>query len=59
MPLNKTISEITSYQIFAYQEISSVPPRVDLWKKIGSVNALALPMACSLSQVNILKKIIF
>lgn len=56
MSLNKTIADVVSYQIFAYQEIPKQPPKVDLWNKIGDVNALPLPMACSLTQVNILYK---
>lgn len=57
MNMNSSIAEITSYQIFAYHEMANEPPRKELWKKIGDVNALPLPMACSLTQVQIsLKK---
>jgi len=47
------MANITSYQIFAYHESSTEVPSTSLWNKIGDVNALPLPMACSLTQVNI------
>jgi len=40
---------IRSYQIYGYQE-TSIAPQSNLWKQIGEVKALALPMACTLTQ---------
>ena len=42
---------IASYHLYAYQEQAAVG-RVDssLWKKVGDVKALPLPMACTLTQ---------
>ena len=41
---------IASYQIYAYQETPQQKAEPTLWKKVGDVKALALPMACTLTQ---------
>lgn len=51
MSLTDKYAEIASYQLYAYQEISTTPPNSNLWKKVGDVRALPLPMACTLTQV--------
>lgn len=45
-------ADIASYQLYAYQEVAGVNPNTSLWKKVGDVRALPLPMACTLTQVN-------
>lgn len=42
-------ADIASYQLFAYQE-GSAAPASSLWKRVGDVKALPLPMACTLTQ---------
>ncbi|XP_022196289.2 calponin homology domain-containing protein DDB_G0272472 isoform X4 [Nilaparvata lugens] len=49
LALGKGYEEIASYQLYAYQE-GSAPPTSTLWKKVGDVKALPLPMACTLTQ---------
>lgn len=50
MNLSDKYAEIASYQLYAYQEIPGVNPTTTLWKKVGDVRALPLPMACTLTQ---------
>lgn len=45
-----THAGIASYQLYAYQESSHQRPDPQLWKKVGDVKALPLPMACTLTQ---------
>ncbi|XP_060573444.1 activating transcription factor 7-interacting protein 1-like isoform X2 [Ruditapes philippinarum] len=52
MTLNDLHAEISNYQLFAYQE-TSAPPVPSLWKKVGDVKALPLPMACTLTQFQV------
>ncbi|XP_035231727.1 activating transcription factor 7-interacting protein 1-like [Stegodyphus dumicola] len=49
MNLFNSHAEIGNYQLFAYQETSG-PVTSSLWKKVGDVKALPLPMACTLTQ---------
>jgi hypothetical protein len=55
MQLTSEYEEIASYQLYAYQE-GSAQPSTTLWKKVGDVKALPLPMACTLTQVTALHK---
>lgn len=53
MNLTQMYADIASYQLFAYQEGSDPPTNSGtVWKRVGDVKALPLPMACTLTQVN-------
>lgn len=41
---------IKTYQLYAYQETRGQLPDSSLWKKVGDVEAMPLPMACTLTQ---------
>ncbi|CAL1292348.1 unnamed protein product [Larinioides sclopetarius] len=43
-------SKLKSFDIFGYQEQKNVVINTLLWKKIGAVKAMNLPMACTLTQ---------
>lgn len=47
---SKKPENIVEYQLFAYQERSGRNTSNDVWKKVGDIKALPLPMACYLSQ---------
>ena len=51
MQLNANHADVSSYQLFAYQE-GNFPASSTLWKRVGDVKALPLPMACTLTQVS-------
>ena len=50
MTIPEGCSRIDSYQLFAYQNNGQMPNSPSLWKKLGIVKALPLPMACTLTQ---------
>jgi len=50
---HKDLYKVECYQLFAHQakDARNSPPQdTKQWKKIGVVNALPLPMACTLTQ---------
>ena len=50
MHLDDSFAQIENYELFACQDgTESTNPPI-LWKKIGIVKALPLPMACTLTQ---------
>jgi hypothetical protein len=50
----KVPTKVALFQLYAYQESSdSGAASSKLWNKVGEVNALPLPMACTLTQVYI------
>jgi hypothetical protein len=55
MNLNSTYAKVVSYKIYTHKETSSAPlPRFDLWREYKTVSAFDLPMACKLTNVNII-----
>lgn len=52
LDVTSEMATIESYQLYAYQENKSVPINSSLWKPIGRLDALPLPMACTLTQVS-------
>jgi hypothetical protein len=50
MAIPEGSTPIDSYQLFAYQNSREMANTPSLWKKLGIVKALPLPMACTLTQ---------
>jgi hypothetical protein len=51
-------ADIASYQLFAYQEGANDDWSASVWKRVGDVKALPLPMACTLTQVIYQEKVL-
>ncbi|GIX85403.1 activating transcription factor 7-interacting protein 1 [Caerostris extrusa] len=53
MPPSNTLhpyGKLKSFEIFGYQEQPNIPINTSLWKSVGGVEAMSLPMACTLTQ---------
>ena len=50
MPHHAKKIKITGFEIFGYQEKANVAVSSALWKRIGTVNPMPLPMSCTLTQ---------
>ena len=50
MELSDSHAQLKAYQLYAYQETSVSVISSSLWKKVGDVKPLPLPMACTLTQ---------
>ncbi|CAG5107214.1 Similar to ATF7IP: Activating transcription factor 7-interacting protein 1 (Gallus gallus) [Cotesia congregata] len=51
MTLDNQYADIESYQLYTYRENTKAPAS-SMWKKVGDICALKLPMACTLTQLS-------